>query len=52
MCTAMLSQLEFLQSFVADMLDLRQLKSGIFNLAKEPFEIASMLQYLHDIFEP
>jgi len=39
-CTIMMSQLEFLLSFVEDLLDLRQLRDGVFSLASEPIDVA------------
>ena len=35
----MMSQLTFLQSFVEDLLDLRQLKDGVFSLTREIFDV-------------
>ena len=35
----MMSQLEFLNSFVEDLLDLRQLRDGVFSLACEPVDV-------------
>ena len=39
MCGNSVNQIELIQSFVDDLLDLGQLKSGTFSLAKEPMDV-------------
>ena len=48
----MFSQMEFLQSFISDLLDLRQLKSGSIFLVKEDFSVVSVIKNLCEIFNP
>jgi signal transduction histidine kinase len=45
-----LSQLEFMLSFVEDLLDFRQLKDGIFNLNKAVFDPNELLSTVRSIF--
>ena len=47
-----MSQLEFLQSFVEDLLDLRMLESGKFTLTREPFDIVEIVKNICNIFRP
>ena len=42
-CTIITSQLELLQSFIEDLLDLKQIRDGIFSLASEPFDVTSII---------
>jgi len=49
-CTIMLSQLEFLQSFVNDLLDLAQLKNGAFSLVLERLNVFSVIEFIYTIF--
>ena len=49
-CELMMSQLEFVQSFVNDLLDLQMLDSGKFNLNMEPFDIQSVIKLMFSIF--
>ena len=51
-CTVMMSQLEFLQGFVDDLLDLGQLKSGDFTLTRAPFDMVEVLELIVGIFSP
>jgi len=51
-CTIMLSQLEFLQSFVNDLLDLAQLKNGVFSLNLERLRVQDVIEFVHTIFQP
>ena len=48
----MMSQLILLQSFVEDLLDMGQLKNGVFNLAKEVFDVKETLEMITDTFGP
>ena len=48
----MLSQLYFLQSFVEDLLDLRQIKDGVFTLNQEPFDPNETFELICSTFEP
>ena len=43
-CELMMSQLEFLQSFIDDLLDLRMLQIGQFSLIYESFDIVNTLK--------
>ena len=47
-----LSQLEFLHSFIADLIDLRQLKVGAFSLEPKPFSLVGLLKSINAIFKP
>jgi len=47
----MMSQLNFLQSFVEDMLDLRQIRNGKFTLVPETFDVSQILTLVSNIFE-
>ena len=40
----MMSQLEFLQSFIEDLLDLRQLKNGAFTLMRQAFDMPEIVE--------
>ena len=46
----MLSQLTFVQSFVEDLLDMRQLKNGVFELSSERFSPMAVFELLLNIF--
>ena len=48
----MTSQLEFLQSFVDDLLDLSQIRNGVFSLSREEFNITDMIKLILSIFRP
>ena len=48
----MMSQLSFIQSFVEDLLDFRQIEEGVFHLSKDPFDPNSVLDLVCRIFEP
>lgn len=41
-----------LQSFVDDLLDLSQLKNGVFSLVKQPLEVLSIIDSVCSIFRP
>ncbi len=45
------AQLEFLESFINDLIDLRKLRDGKFALAKEPIDFASIISSVCDIFK-
>ena len=51
-CRLMMGQLNFLMSFVDDLIDLRQLSEGQFRLLKEPFNLQKVLELIFDIFTP
>ena len=51
-CNLITTQLNFIETFVADLLDLRQLKEGFFSLTNAPFNIHSVLQNILTIFAP
>ena len=51
-CKLMLSQLYFLQSFVEDLLDLRQIKDGAFSLSSTPFDPNETFDLICSSFEP
>mmetsp|Transcript_7417 Transcript_7417/g.8967 ORF Transcript_7417/g.8967 Transcript_7417/m.8967 type:complete len:137 (-) Transcript_7417:1449-1859(-) len=51
-CGVMLSQLQFLSSFVDDLLDLGMLKSGTFTLTSEAFDITKVIKMIYDLFSP
>ena len=46
------TQLNFIETFVADLLDLRQLKEGFFSLTNAPFNLYNNLQNIFTIFAP
>ena len=48
----MMSQLTLLQSFVEDLLDLRQLKDGVFTLTNALFDPNETFQVLLETFSP
>lgn len=48
----MMSQLIFLQSFIEDLLDLRQLRDGVFSLVLEPLDVSQILKEICSIFDP
>lgn len=48
----MMGQLTFLYSFVADLLDQKQLKFGAFNLVQQPFDVQAMIMDIFSIFSP
>mmetsp|Transcript_36915 Transcript_36915/g.48522 ORF Transcript_36915/g.48522 Transcript_36915/m.48522 type:complete len:110 (+) Transcript_36915:945-1274(+) len=51
-CKLMLNHLEFVRSFVDDMLDLRMLKNGAFDLQKGPFDVMSTISEIRQLFLP
>ena len=51
-CKLVTSQLNFLETFVADLLDLRQLKEGVFSLTNEPFDLFCVMRNIFKIFSP
>ena len=48
----MMSQLEFLQSFVEDLLDLRQIRDGDFSLMIDIFDPKEVIKMICLIFGP
>ena len=48
----MMGQLNFLMSFVDDLIDLRQLSEGQFRLQEAPFNLQNVLELIFDIFTP
>jgi len=51
-CDLMMSQLEFLQFFIEDLISLRMLQTGNFSLTYEPFDVVSVLKQICSIFRP
>ena len=49
-CSFMLSQLEFLQSFVNDLLDMAKLKNGAFSLNLERLCVFDVIKFVYSIF--
>ena len=52
LCRLIVSQLELLQSFVADLLDLRQLRIGVFSFTEQPFDVLNVIMNIYSIFAP
>ena len=46
-----MNQLNLLQSFVEDLLDLRQLKDGVFALSPKPFDPNEVIKLICQIFD-
>ena len=46
------SQLQLMQNFVSDLLDLKQLKDGVFNLIQEKFDPNEIMNLVCSIFSP
>jgi len=44
--------MEFLKTFVDDMLDLRALKAGYFSLVMQSFDLREVIQEVYEIFQP
>lgn len=51
-CSLMLSQIILIESFVEDLLDLKQMQAGVFNLTQQPIRIQEVLENICSIFEP
>ena len=51
-CSLMLSSIEFMQSFVNDLLDLRLMKFASLELENKPFDLVSILKNIAEIFSP
>ena len=51
-CKLMLSQIYLLQSFVEDLLDLRQMRDGAFSLSSAPFDPNETFELICSSFEP
>ena len=51
-CELISNQLQFLQSFIEDLIDLRMLQTGKFSLTNEPFDVVSILKQICNIFRP
>ena len=49
-CKMMMSQLNFMQTFVDDLLDLRAMRDGIFSLTKEVFDAQKTFELVLDVF--
>ena len=47
-----MSQLTLLSNFVQDLLDLRQLQSGVFSLKEQVFDPNKIVELVVDIFKP
>ena len=48
----MKSQLSLMENFVEDLLNLKLIKEGVFQLVEEPFEIQDALNFIVNMFEP
>jgi len=48
----MMSQMTFMQSFVEDLLDYRQIKDGVFTLNYAQFDPNEVIELVRNIFEP
>ena len=46
------SQLELTLTFVEDMLDIKQMRQGVFHLQKKRFDPNELLKLIHAIFRP
>ena len=51
-CNLVVSSVEFMQSFVNDLLDLRQLKFNTLKLEYEPFDFVGLMRNIGQIFAP
>ena len=51
-CEDSYGQLEFLQSFIEDLIDLRMIKTGKFSLEYEPFDIMEVMSLIYSVFMP
>ena len=49
-CVIITSQTELLQTFVEDLLDLRQLRDGVFKLSNAPFDVTKVIKDVCNIF--
>ena len=49
-CTIVKQQAEFLSSYVEDLLDLRQLRDGVFSLSLAPFHVKKVIEDVCNIF--
>ena len=49
-CTIITTQTELLSTFVEDLLDLRQLRDGVFKLANAPFDVIKVINDVCSIF--
>ena len=49
-CTIITTQTELLQTFVDDLLNLRQLRDGVFKLANAPFNVSKVIKDVCNIF--
>ena len=47
-----MSQLTFMKSFVEDLLDMRQIRDGVFSLSQAPFSPKEVLALVCKIFKP
>ena len=47
-----MSQLTLLSNFVQDLLDMRQLQSGVFSLTKQVFDPNKIVELVVDVFKP
>ena len=48
----MKSQLSLMENFVEDLLNLKLIKEGVFQLVEEPFKIQEALNFIESMFEP
>ena len=49
-CTIVTTQTELLQTFVEDLLDLRQIRDGVFKLVNAPFNVIKVINDVCNIF--
>ena len=48
----MKSQLSLMENFVEDLLNLKLIKEGVFQLVEKPFEIQEAINFIGSMFEP
>jgi len=51
-CKLMMSQLILLQTFVEDLLDLKQMRDGVFSLVSVPFNVEQVIKDICSVFDP
>ena len=51
-CNLMMSQLTFLQGFIEDLLDLKQMRDGVFSLGPEPFDPNQVFENICNLLGP
>ena len=50
--TIIKSQLDLMETFVDDLLDLTQLREGVFSLVQEPFDHEDVVNFIINMFAP